>query len=97
MRPFARWRWMPPCGACARRASPAAATRSTSRPHRKQAAWRHLAGKFRAFAEWATDENVALAREGLREARGVPFHNLDAKAIAEGSAAFNTIKDWFDA
>jgi hypothetical protein len=43
------------------------------------------------------DENVALAPEGLREALGVPFHNLDAKAIAEGSAAFNTIKDWFDA
>lgn len=56
-----------------------------------------LACTFRAFAEWATDEALALAREGLREARGVPFHDLDAKAIAEGSATFNTIKEWFDA
>lgn len=66
-------------------------------PTPEQAAWRHVAGTFRAFAEWATDENLALAQEGLREARDAPFHDLDAKAIAEGSAAFNTIKEWFDA
>ena len=52
---------------------------------------------MRAFAEWASDENLALARKGMREARDTPFHDLDATAIAEGSAAFTTIKEWFDA
>jgi hypothetical protein len=88
---------MPPCGACARRASPGRRNPPYVPPTPEQAAWRHVAGTFRAFAEWATDENLALAREGLRQARGVPFHDLDAKTIAEGSAAFNTIKEWFDA
>jgi len=66
-------------------------------PTREQAAWRHVTGIFRAFAEWATDENLALARKGMREARDTPFHALDAKAIAQGSAAFTTIKEWSDA
>ena len=66
-------------------------------PTPEQAAWRHVTGTFRAFAEWASDENLALARKGMREARDTPFHDLDAKAIAEGSAAFTTIKEWFDA
>ena len=66
-------------------------------PAPEQAAWQHVTGTFRAFAEWATDENLALAREGMREAQDAPFHDLDAKAIAEGSAAFTTIKEWFDA
>ena len=62
-----------------------------------QAAWQHVTGTFRAFAEWATDENLALARQGLREAQDAPFHDLDARAIADGSTAFTTIKEWFDA
>lgn len=66
-------------------------------PTPEQAAWRHVTGTFRAFAEWASDENLALARKGMREARNTPFHDLDAKAIAQGSAAFTTIKEWFDA
>jgi hypothetical protein len=66
-------------------------------PTPEQAAWRHVTGTFRAFAEWATDENLTLARRGMREARDTPFHDLDAKAIAEGSAAFTKIKEWFDA
>ncbi|MFN6978891.1 MAG: hypothetical protein ACK4OP_12250 [Gemmobacter sp.] len=66
-------------------------------PTPEQAAWRHVTGTFRAFAEWASDENLALARKGMREARDTPFHELDATAIAEGSAAFTTIKEWFDA
>jgi hypothetical protein len=66
-------------------------------PTREQAAWRHVTGIFRAFAEWATDENLALARKGMREARNTPFHALDAKAIAQGSAAFTIIKEWSDA
>lgn len=61
------------------------------------AAWQHVTGTFRAFAEWATDENLDLARQGMRAARDEPFHDLDARAIAEGSAAFTTIKEWFDA
>ena len=66
-------------------------------PTPEQAAWRHVTGTFRAFAEWASDENLALARKGMREARDTPFHDIDATAIAEGSAAFTTIKEWFDA
>lgn len=66
-------------------------------PTPAQAAWQHVTGTFRAFAEWATDENLALARQGMREAQEAPFHDLDAKAIADGSAAFTTIKEWFDA
>lgn len=66
-------------------------------PTPEHAAWRHVTGVFRAFAEWASDENLTLARRGMREARDTAFHDLDAKAIAEGSAAFTTIKEWFDA
>jgi hypothetical protein len=66
-------------------------------PTPEQAAWRHVTGIFRAFAEWASDENLALASEGMRQARDTPFHDLDANAIAQGSAAFTTIKEWFDA
>ncbi|MEN8742831.1 MAG: hypothetical protein ABF308_24060 [Phaeobacter gallaeciensis] len=64
-------------------------------PTPEQAAWQHVTGTFRAFAEWASDENLALAEQGMREGRDAPFHDLDAKAIAEGSAAFTTIKEWF--
>jgi len=66
-------------------------------PTPEQAAWQHVTGTFRAFAEWASDDNLTLAQAGMREAQNVPFHDLDAKAIAQGSAAFTTIKEWFDA
>lgn len=66
-------------------------------PTPEQVAWRHVTGIFRAFAEWASEGNLALARKGMREARDTPFHDLDSKAIAQGSAAFTTIKEWFDA
>jgi len=66
-------------------------------PTPAQGAWQHVTGTFRAFAEWATDENLALARQGMREAQDAPFHDLDARAIADGSAAFTTIKEWLDA
>lgn len=66
-------------------------------PTPEQAAWQHVTGTFRAFAEWASDDNLTLAQAGMREAQNIPFHDLDAKAIARGSAAFTTIKEWFDA
>jgi hypothetical protein len=66
-------------------------------PTPRQAAWQHVTGTFRAFAEWATDDNLALAREGMREARAGPFHHLDVKAIAQGAECFTRIKEWFDA
>jgi hypothetical protein len=66
-------------------------------PTPEQAAWQHVTGTFRAFAEWATDDNLALAHQGMREARAGPFHHLDIKAIAQGAECFNTIKEWFDA
>jgi len=66
-------------------------------PTPEQAAWRHVTGTFRAFAEWASDANLALAHDGMREARDAPFHELDAQAIARGSATFTKIKEWFDA
>ena len=64
-------------------------------PTPEQAAWQHVTGTFRAFAEWASDENLSLAQQGMREGRDAPFHDLDAKAIAQGSAAFTTVKEWF--
>jgi len=66
-------------------------------PTPQQAAWQHVTGTFRAFAEWATDDNLALAHEGMREARAGPFHHLDIKAIAQGAECFIKIKEWFDA
>jgi hypothetical protein len=66
-------------------------------PTPEQAAWQHVTGTFRAFAEWAAEDNLALAHQGMREARAGPFHHLDVKAIAEGAECFNTIKEWFDA
>jgi hypothetical protein len=66
-------------------------------PAPARAAWQHVTGTFRAFVEWATEENLALARQGMREARNEPFHHLDAEAIARGAAVFNGISEWFDA
>lgn len=66
-------------------------------PTPEQAAWQHVTGIFRSFAEWASEANLALARDGMRQASDAPFHDLDARAIAQGSAAFSTIKEWFDA
>lgn len=66
-------------------------------PTPQQAAWQHVTGTFRAFAEWASDDTLALAREGMTEAQGSQFHHLDVAAIAAGSKAFTKIKEWFDA
>jgi hypothetical protein len=66
-------------------------------PTSQQAAWQHVTGTFRAFAEWASDDNLELARDGLHEASDSQFHHLDAAAIAAGSKAFTKIKEWFDA
>ena len=66
-------------------------------PTPQQAAWQHVTGTFRAFAEWATDDTLALAREGMNDAQGSQFHHLDVAAISAGSEAFTKIKEWFDA
>ena len=66
-------------------------------PTPQQAAWQHVTGTFRAFAEWASDDTLALAREGMNEAQGSQFQHLDVAAIAAGSEAFTKIKEWFDA
>ena len=66
-------------------------------PTPERAAWQHVTGTFRAFAEWASEDNLALARQGMREAQDAPFHALDARAIAEAAAAFTQIMEWFDA
>ena len=66
-------------------------------PTPARAAWQHVTGTFRAFAEWATDENLALARQGMREARDEPFHALDAHAIGRGSTVFTQITEWLHA
>lgn len=66
-------------------------------PTPARAAWQHVTGTFRAFAEWATEENLALARQGMREARDEPFHDLDARAIARGASRFTQITEWLHA
>ena len=66
-------------------------------PTPQQAAWQHVTGTFRAFAEWATEENLSRAQQGMHAARDSQFHHLDVAAIAAGSEAFTKIKEWFDA
>lgn len=66
-------------------------------PTPEQAAWQHVTGTFRAFAEWATDENLELARAGMRAAQDQPFHQLDAQVIARASASFTQITEWLHA
>ena len=48
------------------------------------AAWSHVYGTCRAFAEWATDENMRLAINGLIERRDDQLRNIEAvrRAIA---------------
>jgi hypothetical protein len=66
-------------------------------PTPEQAAWQHVTGTFRAFAEWATDENLESARRGMHAVQDQPFYHLDAQAIARGSASFTKITEWFNA
>ena len=66
-------------------------------PTADQTAWQHVTGTFRAFAEWATEENLSRAQQGMHAARDSQFHHLDVAAIAAGSKAFKKIKEWFDA
>ena len=41
-------------------------------PMPERAAWQHVTGTFRAFADWASENNLALARQGMRN---FPFCN----------------------
>ncbi len=62
--------------------------RGTSQPSRKnplyvppseaEKAWSHIYGTCRAFAEWATGENIALALQGCRERRDDQSRNIAA-------------------
>jgi RNA polymerase sigma-70 factor (ECF subfamily) len=53
-----------------------------------------IEGPFESVAYLALEVESLV---GHARGAGCPFHDLDAKAIAEGSAAFTTIKEWFDA
>lgn len=65
-------------------------------PTPEQEAWRHVTGTFRAFAEWASPENLARAHRGKSDASSEPFYDLDVAAIRKGATAFNTIKEWIE-
>ena len=68
--------------------------RSRRNPHYKtpskaSGAWTHLYGTARAFIEWATDDNIALAIAGLNERADNQAANI--RAINECAARFTTI------
>lgn len=66
------------------------------KPTAAGAAWTHLYAECRALNEWATAENIKLARSGMRERSDDQFRNIGA--IRACAAMLNKIVgDMFDA
>lgn len=64
-------------------------------PSRAGAAWTHLYGTCRAIAEWATDENMALALQGLVERNDDQAANV--RAVRRAAAIINEITEKMNA
>jgi hypothetical protein len=64
-------------------------------PTAADAAWSHLYGDCRALAEWATDENVALAMRGCAEADYDQKRNIEA--IRDAKDALTRVLELIDA
>ena len=60
------------------------------KPTEAAAAWTHLYGTCRAFAEWATDENLALAEQGRLEREDDQSSNIGA--VREATAILQKLK-----
>jgi len=58
-------------------------------------AWTHLYGVCRAFAEWATDENMNRAAQGLRERDDSQVANIHA--VQKAAALLNEFAENLDA
>lgn len=64
-------------------------------PTKAEAAWSRLYGTSREFAEWATDENVALAIQGIAERRDDQSRNV--AAVRRAAALFSEIAEKLNA
>lgn len=64
-------------------------------PSKAGAAWTHLYGLARAFNEWATTENMALALDGLRERDDNQSSNI--RAVRDCAANLNKFMENIDA
>ena len=64
-------------------------------PSKADAAWLHLYGAARALVEWATDENIALAFEGLRERDDDQAANI--RAVRDCAEVFSKLREAIDA
>lgn len=64
-------------------------------PTRAGAAWSRIYGTSREFVEWATDENIALALQGIRERRDDQAANI--RAVHRAVAVFNEIAEKLNA
>lgn len=64
-------------------------------PSKAGAAWTHLYGLARAFNEWATAENMALALDGLRERDDSQSSNI--RAVRDCAANLNKFMENIDA
>jgi len=64
-------------------------------PTKAGAAWTHLYGTCRAFAEWATDENIALAIQGMAERRDDQTANV--RAVRRAAAIIHEIAEKLNA
>lgn len=59
-------------------------------PSKAAAAWTHVYGTARAFVEWATDDNIALAIAGLNEREDSQVSNI--RSVRECADLFIAIK-----
>jgi hypothetical protein len=64
-------------------------------PSKADAAWLHLYGTARAFVEWASDENIRLACEGLRARDDNQAANI--RAVRNCAATFQKLREAIDA
>lgn len=64
-------------------------------PTKAGAAWTHLYGTCRAIAEWATDENMALAIQGLVERKDDQTANV--RAVRRAAAIISEISEKLNA
>lgn len=63
-------------------------------PSQADAAWLYLYGTARSFVEWATDENIALAIEGLRARDDSQAGNI--RAVRDCASIFTKVREAID-
>lgn len=63
-------------------------------PTPEASAWQHVFGTMRAFAEWATPENIDLAIRGMK---ADPSQEMNLEAVQEGFDALTRVMEMIDA